>query len=103
MIEVDLRAMTAAEKKRERKLVIEFVARRDRGCQARSLVPEVECGGPHDPHEVIPRSAWRAGIYDRENVLIVCRAHHRWIDHFPQIAHDRGLHGYSWERPDHAV
>lgn len=99
MIDIDLSVMTDIEKRRERDLVKRFVADRDRGCRARALVPEVRCRGPHDPHEIIPRSAWRAGIYDRENVIEVCRAHHDWIDHNITAAHELGLHGFSWEIP----
>lgn len=99
MIDLDLSVMTPGELRRERLLVVEFVARRDRGCRARLLVPEIRCAGPHDPHEIIPRSAWRQGIYDRDNVIEVCRAHHRWIDREVTRAHELGLHGFSWERP----
>lgn len=57
------------------------------------------CRGELDPHEVIPRSAWKFGIYFLSNVLTVCRAHHRWIDAHPRDAHKLTLHGFSWERP----
>lgn len=57
------------------------------------------CRGPLDAHEVIPRSAWRAGYLVLDNVVSVCRAHHDWIGEHPALAHDLGLHGYSWERP----
>lgn len=59
----------------------------------------IRCGGPLDPHEVIPRSAWHDGQYVLDNVLMVCREHHDWIGDYPDAAHAVGLHGYSWERP----
>lgn len=96
-----------------RAAVVEAAMNRDRWeCQARSrlVATEIpgpaddrygwtECGGPLDPHEIIPRSAWHAGQYELENVLTVCRRHHDWIGAFPDAAHALGLHGYSWERP----
>jgi hypothetical protein len=90
--------MEAALPKRAR--VVEAAWKRDGGqCQAKHLVEDVRCGGPLDPHEIIPRSAWRAGVHELDNVLIVCRAHHRWIDNHPHAAHELGLHKFSWERP----
>jgi hypothetical protein len=79
-----------------RAVVVERVQRRDRSCRATSVM-EVSCGGPLDPHEVIPRSAWRGGYLVETNVILVCRNHHRWIDNHPEDAHALGLHGYSWE------
>lgn len=92
--------LTGAQLKRLRKSVVQQAADRDRGCRAAILVPEVKCRGTHDPHEIIPRSAWRDGIYVLDNVIEVCRHHHDWIDRNPTKAHELGLHGYSWERPD---
>lgn len=89
-----------AARRAARERVVDQAFRRDRwACQARELVPDVECDGPIDPHERIPRSAWPDGDLVVENVVTVCRAHHRWIDNNPAAAHARGLHGYSWERP----
>lgn len=59
-----------------------------------------ECGGPLDPHEIIPRSAWHDGQYEPSNVITICRTHHTWIDNHPTLAHELGLHGYSHERTD---
>lgn len=85
----------------ERRIVVEHAKIRDRNmCQARAAVPEISCGGPLDPHEIIPRSAWARGWLVLSNVLMVCRAHHDWIGDNPADAHAVGLHGFSWERPD---
>ena len=62
------------------------------------LPPSFECGGRLDVHEIIPRSAWAEGQYDLDNCVLVCRAHHQWIDNNPALAHDIGLHKFSWER-----
>jgi hypothetical protein len=84
----------------QRREVVEAAGRRDGWrCRARALV-DSRCSGPLDPHEVIPRSAWKAGYLNVDNVVMVCRAHHDWIGDHPDEAHTVGLHGYSWERPD---
>lgn len=84
-----------------RDAVKRVVWRRDRGeCQAKDRVPDVRCSGPKDPHEIIPRSAWSKGYLEVDNVITICRAHHDWVGDHPDLAHDVGLHGYSWERPD---
>lgn len=57
-------------------------------------------GGPLDPHEIVPRSAWHDGQYEPTNVIAICRVHHQWIDNHPTLAHELGLHGFSYERPD---
>lgn len=83
----------------DRARVVDAAFDRDRGeCRARHLVVDVRCDGPLDPHEVIPRSAWHDGQYDLDNIVMVCRAHHRWIDNHPALAHAVGLHKFSWER-----
>lgn len=79
--------------------VVLAARRRDGGCVARTLVPDVECRGGLDGHERIPRSAWPGGHLVLSNVVTVCRGHHRWIDGHEIEAHALGLHGYSWERP----
>lgn len=97
---IPARSRKALELLGERALVVDAAWARDRGrCQAEHLVPEVRCGGQLDPHEVIPRSAWPGGELVLENVRMVCRQHHRWIDDHPEAAHKAGLHGFSWERP----
>lgn len=83
----------------ERASAVDEAWDRDRGrCQAEHLVPEVRCGGPLDPHEIIPRSVWPGGERVVMNIAIICRNHHCWIDNHPDAAHAVGLHGYSWER-----
>lgn len=86
------------ERQPERTAVVDAAWERDGGrCQARLYVPSVRCAGQLDPHEIIPRSAWAAGAYVLDNVLMVCRAHHDWIGDNPKLAHEAGLHGFSWE------
>jgi len=62
------------------------------------LLP-VLCHGRLDPHEIIPRSAWKLGYLVDMNVVTICRSHHHWIDDHPEQAHRIWLHGYSYERP----
>lgn len=84
----------------ERARVVDAAWDRDKGrCQAEVLVRDVRCGGRLDPHEVIPRSAWRDGQLVLGNVMIVCRMHHDWIGDNPNRAQELGLHGFSWQRP----
>ncbi len=82
----------------ERRAVVELVHRRDRTCRAAAVVPEVECRGPLDVHEVIPRSAWAAGYLVPSNAKLVCRSHHSWIGDYPAEAKVRGLRGSAWDR-----
>lgn len=100
LIEQKIRDLDDDQRRDLRELVKGKALERDgRQCRARALVPEVRCAGELDPHEVIPRSAWKLGIYFLSNVLTVCRAHHRWIDNHPRDAHKLQLHGFSWEVP----
>lgn len=96
-----LRAKSAKRQAEEqaRRDLVRRVRDRDRTCRARDLAPG-RCSGPLDVHEVIPRSAWRAGYLVDDNCLLVCREHHDWIGDFPDSAHGFGLHGYSWEVRD---
>lgn len=87
-----------AEAQQRRAVVSAAFARDGRRCVAKDIAPGW-CDGPLDPHEVIPRSAWRAGYLVLDNVVIVCRAHHDWIGENPDAAHAAGLHGYSWQVP----
>jgi NADPH-dependent ferric siderophore reductase len=90
-----------AARGQERDRAVQRAYLRDRWtCQAARFVPDIVCVDKLDPHERIPRSAWADGIYDVDNILIVCRAHHRWIDLNPTDAHTFGLHGYAYERTD---
>lgn len=70
---------------------------RDRGCVAKTRVPEVACWGPLDKHELIKRSAWPKGALVLDNVVIVCRRHHEWIEEDFERAVERGLAQHSWE------
>lgn len=49
-----------------------------------------------DPHEPLTRA--RGGsILDRENVLLLCRSHHRWAHDHPAEAEASGLLVHSWD------
>lgn len=61
------------------------------------VVPD-RCWGPLDAHEIIPRSVWRDGDLDVDNVAMLCRAHHDWVGDNPNAAELLGLHGRSWGR-----
>lgn len=100
----------ARAKHTERKIVVAIVKRRDLVCQFSNRMTAlaglglnvgvpVECSGPLDVHEVIPRSVWPDGELEPSNCVLVCRRHHQWIGDHPDLAHEMGLHGYSWERP----
>lgn len=71
------------------KAVRDQVLERDRGCRARTLVPEVRCFGPIDPHHVLRRS--QGGPDTVENLIAVCRAHHDWIHGHPARAYSLNL------------
>lgn len=89
------------DERRERERVVDAAFKRDRWqCRAALAVRDVECDSHLDGHEIIPRSAWAEGHLVLDNVLTVCRSHHRWIDLHPTEAHALGLHGFSYERTD---
>lgn len=72
------------------------VARDGERCSARELVPEVRCaayGGRAELelHEVVKRSAWRAGATVASNCRLLCPAHHDWTEDEPDEARRRGL------------
>lgn len=52
-----------------------------------------------DAHEVIQRSVRPGGHLEADNVRMVCRRHHEWIDAHQVTAATLGLHGYSYDRP----
>lgn len=58
----------------------------------------ITCAGELDVHEIVPRSIWPDGELVDENCVAVCRRHHEWIDAHPALAHEAGLHGFSWDR-----
>ena len=74
-----------------RKRVREEVLERDRyKCVAKHLVDDVECWGPLDVDEVIPRG--RGGDWlDPDNCQVLCRAHHDWKHLHPAEATSLGL------------
>lgn len=97
-------------KQTQRAAVVERVLNRDgHHCQAivhylngTTTIPSfivIECNGPLDVHEIIPRSVWPDGELIEDNCVTVCRNHHQWIDSHPSHAHLIGLHDYSWSRP----
>lgn len=115
------RSERALAKLPERARVVDEVWDRDRGqCRAAQIITAytmgrfimpiemaaaaamqlVPCAGRLDPHEIIPRSAWPGGELVVDNVVLICRNHHRWVGDHPSMAHAVGLHGFSWERPD---
>lgn len=62
---------------------------RDRGCVAVLLIREIRCSGSHDPHHVLRRS--QGGTDTIDNLVTLCRAHHRWVHEHPKISVDIGL------------
>lgn len=75
----------------QREEVRRIVLARDMGlCRAKFLVPSIQCSGPLDIDEVIPRG--RGGNYlDPNNCQVLCRAHHRWKHDHPAHAERLGL------------
>ena len=74
-----------------RKRVREEVLERDAyKCVAKHLVPEVECWGPLDVDEIMPRG--RGGDWlDVDNCQTLCRMHHDWKHLHPAEATTLGL------------
>lgn len=95
---------------RARRVVVDEIKRRDGDrCYAGAVIAQrvnvavmrswpLTCAGPLDPHEIIPRSVWKAGWLVASNVRMVCRRHHEWIGDHELEAATLGLHGYSWQR-----
>lgn len=93
------RKLRKASRRRE---IVELVHARDQVCQF-GIRPHPfkvadECRGPLDVHEIIPRSVWPDGDLDVTNTILLCRAHHSFVTDNPLIAHNLGLHGFSYER-----
>jgi hypothetical protein len=88
--------------RRTRRAETVAAARRRDGnrCQAITRPTGTRCFGELQPHEIIPRSQWRDGIFDLENVVMLCAGHHRWAHEHPAAAHNAGLRRWSWERND---
>lgn len=80
--------------------VIRLTHKRSGGrCEARELVPEVECGGRLDCDERVGRGVYPGAHLDIDVTMSCCRRHHDWIGANPKKANERGLHLKSWERP----
>lgn len=65
--------------------------RDDYRCQARDLVPHVECRGILDVHEVRRRSQDPGAWLNEDLCLTVCRTHHQWAHDHPADAYEVGL------------
>lgn len=65
-------------------------------CRGAPVVPEVACWGRPEVHEKVQRSLGGSDI-DPANCILLCSAHHRWIDSNIQSAVDRGLLDRSWD------
>ena len=77
--------------KTKRAEVRRIVLQRDMGlCRAKFLVTYLQCSGPLDVDEVIPRG--RGGDHlNPDNCQVLCRAHHRWKHDHPAEAERLGL------------
>lgn len=84
-----------AEMARRREVVAEITAR-DKTCQAKAGYPEVACGGGWDGHEPLMRSAGGDAL-DPDQVILVCRFHHRTIHENPARSYENGLLIHAWE------
>lgn len=84
-------AKRRAEANQRAAIVIEALRRAGHQCQARHLVPEVRCGGPLDPDEIMGRGVLPGAHLIQDNVQILCRAHHDWKHDHPTRARDLGL------------
>lgn len=75
----------------ERKEVRRIVLTRDMlQCRAKYLVSFIECHGPLDVDEIVPRG--RGGDWlDIDNCQVLCRAHHTWKHDHPAEAERLGL------------
>jgi hypothetical protein len=70
----------------QRRKVVALVIERDGlVCYGHTVLPMLNCFGPLDPHEIVPRGRRPGGHLDPDNVRMVCRAHHDWT-------HDNPLH-----------
>lgn len=69
------------------------VLARDGGaCRAKALWPEVECGGPIDPHHIWPVGRFPEYRCDPERIVSLCRRHHDACHHGdPQWARRIGI------------
>lgn len=56
------------------------------------------CWGHLDAHEMVQRSLWPGGYLVPDNIRMVCRRHHEWIDANQVTATTLGLLKPSWSR-----
>lgn len=94
----------------ERSHVIRTVHARDVRCQflfwalqakmddkIGKLEDPIPCWNPEgsggDVHEIIARSVWPKGYLDPDNCVLLCRAHHEWLDAHRAQAEAIGLYG----------
>lgn len=96
-----LRKVSRQTRRRDRHLarLHEVVLERDDyRCQAVSFAG-LDCAGPLEVHHITPRSVAPELVLDPENMVTVCATHHLFISEHPRLAHDAGLHRWSWEGP----
>lgn len=95
-----------------RRRTLAVVRQRDGdGCYALRMLSEVSldrirregvpltCWGDLDGHEVIQRSVRPGGHLEPDNIRLVCRRHHEWLERDAGLAHELGLLKWSWEHP----
>jgi len=95
-----IRGVSAKREEEDRALAVARVEVRLRdgdACYAATRVPTVRCQGPLELHHLAPRSVARKLYADKENLRFLCLAHHDWVDAEPALAHEVGLHRFSWE------
>lgn len=93
-------AKRAAERPQRDAVREHTFARAGWACEARTLVPEVECGGPLDCDERTGRGRDPGSHLDASLTQALCRLHHVWVTNHPAEARQRGLRWHSWERDD---
>lgn len=72
-------------------------------CEAKELVPEVECDGMWwelEVDEIAGRGVRPGAHLELEDTQALCPAHHRWKTTHPDPARERGLTLKSWEAGD---
>lgn len=74
--------------------------RRDGGCVATTLVPEVTCGGILEVDEIQGRGVRPGGHLVAGNTQVLCSRHHQWKTEHPLGAQMRGLALPSWAGDD---
>ena len=83
-----------AELRKRRHLAAFLLAERGPWCEAGLA----GCTGRwQDMHEQVRRSQGGDPL-DADNILLLCRACHRWVTEHPVEARRRNLAGWGWER-----